>query len=217
MMWESKRGSEQSFNEQTRSTNLPASAVESFKRPSATYKAKNALKYVILRKPVLLGTVLFIVLAAFAVVPREYVVGVSGSNCYSFSVKVTTVIAGRNSWEVPWIWFAFKDEKNSYYLLLHSNGVLELSRITNGVRIVGLAFVNTSLTPFEGHIFEVNVKNTKVEVYVDNVQYVVVEDNFVKTGAIKVSATPNILFIVNTQHLTTYESSELCTTYFGGF
>jgi len=163
-----------------------------------------AFKKAVVEKSVVFAVVFAITLAAIAALPREYVIGVSNNESYSFKVKLTTVFAGRNSWEVPWILFGYKDGENYYYLLLHSNGIFELSKVVNGVKTVGLSYVNTTLSPFEEHVFEVRVINTRIEAYVDGVKYIDVEDGSGKAGLIKVLATSNVLFIASTSQVTTH-------------
>jgi len=80
----------------------------------------------------------------------------------------------------------------------------------NGVRTVELGFANTTISPFKEHTFKINVTGNIIEVYVDDMKYIRVEDSLDKSGAVKVSAPFNIIFITKAQQLNTPESSELC-------
>lgn len=90
-----------------------------------------------------------------------------GSRNYNFDVEIKTIIAGTNTWEVPWILFDYVDQDNYYYVLLHKNGMLELSQVIDGQRETYIASIKTPSTAFQWHNFRINPNNTTITVALD--------------------------------------------------
>lgn len=93
-------------------------------------------------------------------------VAVTSKN-FSFDVHIRTIIAGRNSWDVPWVVFDYTNENNYYYVVFHKDGVLELSQKMDGQYLKYASSVKTQLTPFQWHTFHVVLNETTVTVGID--------------------------------------------------
>ena len=89
------------------------------------------------------------------------------SRNYSFDVGIRTFIAGRNSWDVPWIIFDYVNENNYYYIVFHKDGILELSQKTNGQTRYYASSLKTQSTPFQYHNFHLFLNETTVVVRLD--------------------------------------------------
>jgi hypothetical protein len=89
------------------------------------------------------------------------------SRNFSFDVHIRTIIAGANSWDVPWIVFDYTNEDNYYYVVFHKDGVLELSQKIDGQYLRYVSSVKTQLTPFQWNIFHVVLNETTVSVGLD--------------------------------------------------
>jgi hypothetical protein len=89
---------------------------------------------------------------------------------YSIKMDLRTVISGTKSWEVALIRFRYIDETNHYYLLLHRNGILELAK-NQGSKITVITLIDTNLSPFSWHNFEIHLKEPYIQVFVDGTQY----------------------------------------------
>jgi len=91
----------------------------------------------------------------------------ANSRNYSFDVGIRTFIAGRNSWDVPWIVFDYVNENNYYYIVFHKDGILELSQKTNGQTRYYESSLKTQLTPFQYHTLHIILNETTVIVRLD--------------------------------------------------
>jgi len=89
------------------------------------------------------------------------------SQDYSFTVHGRTIIAGRNSWDVPWIVFDYENEDNYYYVVFHTDGVLELSERIQGQYRRYVSWCQTTLTPFDWNSFQIALNQTTVTVRLD--------------------------------------------------
>ena len=49
---------------------------------------------------------------------------------YTVTVGMQTIVTGPNSWDGQWIIFNYPNPRNFYYILLHTDGTLELARDT---------------------------------------------------------------------------------------
>lgn len=107
---------------------------------------------------------------------------------HSVIVVMKTLVAGRWSWDVPWIIFDFRDEGNYYYLLLHKGGLLELSRVSDGRRELFLAAAQTHLSPFDWHEYRIDLAGGQIKVLIDGAEYLRFEGR-VPGGLVKVSNT----------------------------
>ena len=85
------------------------------------------------------------------------------SRNYSFEVDMRTFIAGPHDWDVPWIVFNYVNENNFYYVILHKDGILELSLKMNGT-IYYESALKTQLTPFQCLNFHISLNETTVNV-----------------------------------------------------
>lgn len=89
------------------------------------------------------------------------------SRNFSFDVHIRTIIAGMYSWDVPWIVFDYTNEDNYYYVVFHTDGVLELSQKIDGQYLRYVSSVKTQLTPFQWNTFHVVLNETTVTVRLD--------------------------------------------------
>jgi hypothetical protein len=89
------------------------------------------------------------------------------SRNFSFDVHIRTIIAGANSWDVPWIVFDYTNEDNYYYIVLHTDGVVELSQKIDGQYLRYVSSVKTQLTPFQWNTFHVVLNETTITVELD--------------------------------------------------
>lgn len=90
-----------------------------------------------------------------------------GSRDYSFDVSIRTIIAGMNSWDVPWIVFDYINENNYCYVVFHKDGILELSQKIDGQVRYYESSLKTQLTPFQWHNFHIVLNETTVAVRLD--------------------------------------------------
>jgi hypothetical protein len=89
------------------------------------------------------------------------------SRDYSFDVSIRTFIAGPNTWDVPWIVFDYVNDDNYYYLVLHKDGFLEISKKIDGKISYYESSVKTQSTPFQCHNFHILLNETNVLVTLD--------------------------------------------------
>jgi hypothetical protein len=89
------------------------------------------------------------------------------SRNYSFDVSIRTFIAGSHGWDVPWIVFDYVNADNYYYVVFHTNGILELSQKINGQTLYYESSVKTQLTPFQWNDFHIVLNETTVTVGLD--------------------------------------------------
>ena len=128
------------------------------------------------------------------------------SRDYSFNVNIRTVIAGRNSWDVPWIVFNYVNEDNYYYVVFHKDGILELSQKIDGQYLRYVSWCATRLTPFEWNDFQIVVNETTVAVKLDGEYQLTTPRQLVtETSSIIISAsvpTSGPLWIASVYHIT---------------
>lgn len=91
---------------------------------------------------------------------------------YRVNVVMQTIATGPHPWDVQWIVFDYRNSENYYYILLHTNGYLELSRYVNGTAETDLAYVQTGLSPFASNDYQITVDNATVQVSIDGHQYI---------------------------------------------
>ena len=91
---------------------------------------------------------------------------------FSATVGVRTFAAGRDSWDVPWVTFDYQNQSNYCYVLLHKGGLLELSEVVNGAREPFLASVQTTLSPFGLHEYNITQTGEAVTVAIDGRSYI---------------------------------------------
>lgn len=134
------------------------------------------------------GLVVLIILvsssiAVFAYSSTMYFYGDLDYENYVVRLDVRTVIAGPESWNVAFIRFRYLDEANHYCLLLHKNGVLELTKVVSSERAF-LVFVKTDLSPFDGHSFEILLDGSSIKVSVDGALYLDIIDDSLSKGMV---------------------------------
>jgi hypothetical protein len=108
-------------------------------------------------------------------------VGREDGSDFILDLRLRVLVAGSHPWDVPWIWFRFRDYCNSYYLLLQTNGVLELGKIMGCQKSI-LAALKTDLTPFSEHEYVIAARGSHIEVYVDGRAYFDVQDASISSG-----------------------------------
>ena len=102
---------------------------------------------------------------------------------YVVRLDARTFIAGTESWNVAFIRFRYLDEANHYYLILHKNGMLELTKVVASEKTF-LAFVKTDLSPFDWHRFEIILEGPSIKVSVDGALYLDVPDGSISKGMV---------------------------------
>lgn len=94
-----------------------------------------------------------------------------GAN-YRVNVTMQLIATGPHTWDGQWIVFDYQNPENYYYVLLHTNGNLELSRYVNGTTQSDLAYVQTGLSPFASQDYQITVDGGTVQVSIDGHQYI---------------------------------------------
>jgi hypothetical protein len=90
---------------------------------------------------------------------------------YTISVGMQTIVTGPNAWDGQWIVFNYQNSKNFYFILMHTDGTLELSRYVNGTKEAQIEEVRTGLSPFSYHNYVISVLSGELTVSVDGKQY----------------------------------------------
>jgi len=121
--------------------------------------------------------------AVFAHSSTRYYHGDTDWENYVVGLDVRTVIAGPESWSVAYIRFRYRDEANHYYLLLHKDGVLELTKVVNSEKTY-MNFVQTKLSPFDWHSFEIILEGPSIRVSVDGGLYIDIKDDSLSKGMV---------------------------------
>jgi hypothetical protein len=97
--------------------------------------------------------------------------GTPGPN-YVADVSMQLYVTGPHSWDGQWIVFNYQGPGNYYYILLHTNGTLELSRYVNGTPETGLVVAQTGLSPFDSLNYQITVDNGTLAVAIDGRTYI---------------------------------------------
>jgi hypothetical protein len=118
------------------------------------------------KEVIVIGVVLLLILVVFQTGRISTQMSVTSSD-FSFDVHIRTIIAGTYSWDVPWIVFDYINENNYYYVVFHTNGVLELSQKIDGQYSRYVSWVKTQLTPFQWNTFHIVLNETTVTVRLD--------------------------------------------------
>ena len=121
--------------------------------------------------------------AVFGYSSKRVYYGDMGWENYVIGLDVRTVISGPDHWSVAFIRFRYLDEANHYYLLMDRNGVLELTKVVGSEKTF-LRFVETGLSPFDWHSFEIILYGHTINVLVDGVLYMEVEDGSPSKGMV---------------------------------
>jgi hypothetical protein len=90
---------------------------------------------------------------------------------YTVTVGMQTFVTGPNPWDGQWIVFNYQSPRNFYYVLLHTDGTLELARYSNGTREAHLEDVQTGLSPFVWHRYQISVAGGELTVSIDGRAY----------------------------------------------
>jgi hypothetical protein len=102
------------------------------------------------------------------------------------ALDARTVIAGPESWGVAFITFNYIDDSTHYYILLHRDGVLELTKVIDSDKIF-LSFVDTNLSPFNWHSFKIIINNDYINVYIDEIPFLQVNEPLDNKGRVVLS------------------------------
>ncbi len=138
----------------------PVSLVKSFHAPLSVRR----------REVVAIALVVLIIIGIPAVTRVDLAQSVSQPD-YTLTVGMQTIVAGSHPYEVQWIIFDYQNSKNFYYVLLHTDGTLELARYANGTKEGRLNEVSTGLSPFVWHLFQITVSGSQVTVAIDGKTY----------------------------------------------
>ncbi len=90
---------------------------------------------------------------------------------YTVTVGMQTFVTGPNPWDGQWIIFNYQNPRNFYYVLLHTDGTLELARYVNGTAEANLEDVQTGLSPFAWHSYQITVFDGVSTVSIDGKVY----------------------------------------------
>ncbi|MGD0637090.1 MAG: hypothetical protein ABSA72_03505 [Nitrososphaerales archaeon] len=90
---------------------------------------------------------------------------------YSVTVGMQTFVTGPNPWDGQWIIFNYQNPQNFCYVLLHTDGTLELAREANGTRYANLDDVQTGLSPFVWHSYQITVVGGVATISIDGRAY----------------------------------------------
>jgi len=118
------------------------------------------------KEVIVIGVVLLLIFVTFQTGRVSTEMAVTSRN-FSFDVHIRTIIAGTYSWDVPWIVFDYTNEDNYYYVVFHTDGVLELSQKIDGQYLRYVSSVKTQLTPFQWNTFHIVLNETTVTVRLD--------------------------------------------------
>ncbi|MFH1367989.1 MAG: discoidin domain-containing protein [Elusimicrobiota bacterium] len=83
---------------------------------------------------------------------------------------VCTVYKDYGTWNLGWLYGKYHDWANCMYMLLHSNGDIELSILKDGQ--TERYFAMSSLNPFENHRFRYEIFGENVKIFVDGDKYI---------------------------------------------
>lgn len=100
--------------------------------------------------------------------------GASQSN-YTVIVGMQLIVTGPHTFDGQWIIFNYRNPENYYYVLLHTNGTLELARDANGSVDAHLMDVQTGLSPFQWHEYNITVVGGIAQISVDGHLYITMQ------------------------------------------
>jgi hypothetical protein len=119
---------------------------------------------------------------------------------YSFDVGIRTFIAGAHSWDVPWIVFDYVNTDNYYYVVFHTDGILELSQRMDGQNRIESS-LKTELTPFQWNDFHIILNETTVAVTLDG-EYQVSTTRYLVANTFSIMISPSRRdWIASTYHI----------------
>ncbi|MDA4112974.1 MAG: UbiA family prenyltransferase [Thaumarchaeota archaeon] len=123
------------------------------------------------RREVLVIALVALVLVSTPLFTRVDLVKTLPHPNYTITVGMQTFVTGENPWEVQWIVFNYHDPRNFYYVLLHTDGTLELASYVNGTAHTYMKTVQTGLSPFVWHQYQITVVDGQLTVSIDGKQY----------------------------------------------
>ena len=95
---------------------------------------------------------LLVIFVAIPLSTRVNLTGTAQGPDYTVKVGMQTIVTGPRTSDGQWITFNYGGPNDYYYLLLHTDGVLELSRDANGTFYKHLDDVQTDPpSPFNWH------------------------------------------------------------------
>jgi hypothetical protein len=172
---------------------IPALALDLYLTRSlvkvAGEKRVDAFHLIRKKELMVIAVMLLLILVVFQTARIGTKVTVSSED-YSFSVGIRTIIAGPNSWDVPWIVFNYINESNYYYVVFHKDGVLELSLKLNGQYVRYVSSLETLSTPFQWHSFHIVLNETTVTVNLDG-EYQVATSRSLVADASNIIVSPS--------------------------
>ncbi|MDG6925683.1 MAG: hypothetical protein JRN09_03930 [Nitrososphaerota archaeon] len=124
------------------------------------------------RREVLVIIIIVIMLVGIPALTRVNITREAPGPNYVADVSMQLYVTGPHSWDGQWIVFDYQGPGNYYYILLHTNGTLELSRYLNGTAHVGLATVQTGLSPFDSQNYQITVDDGILRVAIDGHTYI---------------------------------------------
>lgn len=95
---------------------------------------------------------------------------------YTVEATLQTLRPGPRPWSVARVLFCHTNAKNTYYLLLHQNGFLELGKELRGTHIPGLAKANLDSRPTTKTRFKINIHQGAITVAVNGEQILAWQD-----------------------------------------
>lgn len=120
------------------------------------------------RKLVIFTVVLFSSVALIVYTSQNSLDIAINTKNYSFDLELRTLVAGRKDSDVPWIMFDYVDQNNFYYLILHTNSILELGHTVDGQYEGYITSVKTSRNPFQSNEFHISLNETTILITLDN-------------------------------------------------
>ena len=95
---------------------------------------------------------------------------------YTLSVRLRTDIQGPKPWSVARVLLRYTDSGNTYYLVLHATGMLELGKEHRRKHMPGLVTVKDCGRPMEWHTLVVHAKGARITVELDDRECIAFED-----------------------------------------
>jgi len=155
------------------------------------------------KRELVIMTTIFLIISTISAVGAENVMDVEiNSESYVLDSEIWTMIAGKESWDVPWIFFDYVDQDDFHYLLLHKNGILELGRVVNGKEKIYLASAKTDLSPFQPHNFHITLNKTTIFINLDD-KYQLITTRNPPYRNIRVKITRSYLSFIGDVKITT--------------
>ena len=126
------------------------------------------------RREIIVIAVVAVLIVGLPLLGRADLSKQAPSENYSASVDMQTLVTGAHPQEGQWIIFNYQNSSSYYYVLLHTDGNLEVSGYVGGVKVPHIAFVQTNLSPFNSHRFGILVENGLATISIDGHQYATV-------------------------------------------